>query len=76
MWQWVRKGVPLRLEIGPRDLEKDAVFAARRDRAPKDKQSVSRAEFVATIASTLQAIQDGCGYDKKGMGMTKIQKHL
>ncbi len=40
MWQWVRKGVPLRLEIGPRDIEKDSVFAARRDRAPKDKQSV------------------------------------
>ena len=40
VWHWVRKGVPLRLEIGPRDMEKDAVFAARRDRAPKDKQSV------------------------------------
>jgi prolyl-tRNA synthetase len=39
-------------------MEKDAVFAARRDRAPKDKQSVARAEFVATIAATLTAIQD------------------
>jgi prolyl-tRNA synthetase len=58
VWQWVRCGVPLRLEIGPRDLEKDAVFAARRDRAPKDKQSVARAEFVATVAATLQSIQD------------------
>jgi prolyl-tRNA synthetase len=59
VWQWVRKGVPVRLEIGPRDMEKDAVFAARRDRAPKDKQSVARSEFVATIAATLQSIQDG-----------------
>jgi prolyl-tRNA synthetase len=58
VWQWVRRGVPLRLEIGPRDMEKDAVFAARRDRAPKDKQSVARGEFVATIAATLQSIQD------------------
>ena len=49
----------MRLEIGPRDMEKDAVFAGRRDRAPKDKQSVARAEFVATIAATLQSIQDG-----------------
>ena len=40
VWQWVRKGVPMRLEIGPRDIEKDAVFVGRRDRAPKDKQSV------------------------------------
>jgi len=30
VWQWVRKGVPLRLEIGPRDMEKDSVFAGRR----------------------------------------------
>ena len=59
IWQWVRKGVPLRLEIGPRDIEKDSVFAGRRDRAPKDKQSVTRAELVATIQTTLQSIQDG-----------------
>ena len=59
IWGWVRKGVPLRLEIGPRDIEKDSVFAARRDRAPKDKQSVARSEFVATVGQTLQAIQEG-----------------
>jgi len=59
VWHWVRKGVPLRLEIGPRDMDKDAVFAARRDRAPKDKQSIARGEFVAQIAATLQSIQDG-----------------
>ena len=58
MWHWIKKGVPLRLEIGPRDMEKDALFVARRDRAPKDKQSVPRAEFVASIAATLQSIQD------------------
>jgi prolyl-tRNA synthetase len=59
VWQWVRKGVPLRLEIGPRDMDKDAVFVARRDRAPKDKQSIARTEFVATVGATLSAIQDG-----------------
>jgi prolyl-tRNA synthetase len=59
VWHWVRKGVPLRLEIGPRDLDKDAVFAGRRDRAAKDKQSVPRIELVATIAATLQSIHDG-----------------
>lgn len=59
VWQWVRKGVPLRLEIGPRDLDKDSVFAGRRDRAPKDKQGIPRVDLVATIAATLQSIQDG-----------------
>ncbi len=29
-WDWEIKGVPLRLEIGPRDIEKGTAFAARR----------------------------------------------
>jgi prolyl-tRNA synthetase len=58
VWHWIKKGVPLRVEIGPRDMEKDALFVGRRDRAPKDKQSVPRSEFVATVAATLQSIQD------------------
>jgi prolyl-tRNA synthetase len=59
VWHWIKKGVPIRLEIGPRDMEKDALFVGRRDKAPKDKQSVARSEFVASIAATLQSIQDG-----------------
>jgi prolyl-tRNA synthetase len=58
VWHWIKKGVPIRLEIGPRDIEKDALFVGRRDRAPKDKQTVPRAEFVANIVATLQSIQD------------------
>jgi prolyl-tRNA synthetase len=58
VWHWIKKGVPLRLEIGPRDIDKDALFVGRRDRAPKDKQTVPRAEFVASIVTALQSIQD------------------
>jgi prolyl-tRNA synthetase len=58
VWHWIKKGVPVRLEIGPRDIEKDALFVGRRDRAPKDKQTIPRTEFVATIVSILQSIQD------------------
>jgi prolyl-tRNA synthetase len=59
VWNWIKKGVPLRLEVGPRDIEKDAVFAGRRDRAPRDKQSIARAEIISSAAATLQSIQDG-----------------
>jgi prolyl-tRNA synthetase len=58
VWNWIKKGVPLRVEVGPRDMDKDALFVARRDRAPKDKQSIPRSEFVTGIAATLQSIQD------------------
>jgi len=56
MWQWVKKGVPLRVEVGPRDLENDAVFVARRDTG--EKRSMPRAEFLATVTGMLDAIQD------------------
>lgn len=56
MWQWVKRGAPLRVEVGPRDLENDAVFVARRDEP--GKQSVPRAQFAETVTDTLQAIQD------------------
>ncbi len=58
IWHWIKKGVPLRLEIGPRDIEKDALFVGRRDRSPKDKQSVSRTQFVSSVTTILQSIQD------------------
>src|SRR6185503_11767896 len=34
-------------------------FLARRDRSPKDKGSVPRAELVSTIGKLLQEMQDG-----------------
>jgi prolyl-tRNA synthetase len=58
VWSWIKKGVPVRVEIGPRDIDKDAVFFGRRDRAPKEKQSMPRQEFVSGIVGLLQSIQD------------------
>jgi len=57
-WQWIKKGVPIRLEVGPRDMQSDSVFMACRNLSPKEKQSVKRAEFVSTVADQLQSIQD------------------
>jgi prolyl-tRNA synthetase len=56
-WEWVRKGVPIRLEIGPRDIESDSVFCARRDKRPKDKQGIPRAEFLVNATQLLDEIQ-------------------
>jgi prolyl-tRNA synthetase len=58
VWEWVKKGAPIRLEIGPKDIEKGSVFMGRRDKKPKDKQSIARGEFVANVAAMLQDIQD------------------
>jgi prolyl-tRNA synthetase len=58
VWEWIKKGAPIRLEVGPKDIEKGSVFMGRRDKKPKDKQGVGRAEFVASVAQMLQEIQD------------------
>ena len=57
-WEWIKKGVPLRVEIGPRDLEKNSVEVSRRDQAVKAKESMPVEEFVARTPEILSSIQD------------------
>src|SRR5262245_17158332 len=57
VWQHIKRGVPIRLEIGPRDVAGDAVFMARRDKAISEKGAVPRAQFVADIVKTLTEMQ-------------------
>src|SRR5438046_1266723 len=57
-WEWIKKGVPLRVEIGPRDLEKNSVELSRRDQEVKAKESMPMEEFVARSPEILTSIQD------------------
>lgn len=56
-WQWIKKGAPIRLEIGPRDIENNSVFVGRRDREPKDKQSMPTTQFIDQVISILTEMQ-------------------
>jgi prolyl-tRNA synthetase len=56
-WEWIKKGVPIRIEIGPRDLEKNAVAVSRRDQPVKSKESMSIQEFAAEAPEMLMLIQ-------------------
>jgi prolyl-tRNA synthetase len=57
-WEWIKKGVPVRVEIGPRDLEKNSVAVSRRDRGVKEKEFVGMHEFIANAPQILRDIQD------------------
>jgi prolyl-tRNA synthetase len=57
-WEWIKKGVPMRVEIGPRDIENRSVVVTRRDRGPKEKEFISKEEFIREVAERLQDIQD------------------
>src|SRR6266511_3853925 len=55
--EWELRGVPLRLEIGPKDIEKSAVLIARRD--TREKQSVPMDGLAARIKELLDEVQRG-----------------
>ena len=55
-WQWVKKGVPITLEIGPRDLENQTVFMGRRDSGSK-REGISIEEFIKSASDILESIQ-------------------
>jgi prolyl-tRNA synthetase len=58
-WSWIKKGVPIRIEVGPRDIAADKLPLARRDKGHKDIQQVSREELLKTVLSILDEIQNG-----------------
>ncbi|MBI4448919.1 proline--tRNA ligase [Candidatus Woesearchaeota archaeon] len=53
---WELRGVPLRLECGPKDVEKDQVVLVRRDTG--EKSFVPKTSLSIAIPELLQAIQD------------------
>ncbi|MBR2405574.1 MAG: proline--tRNA ligase [Clostridia bacterium] len=55
--EYEMKGVPLRLEIGPRDIENDQCVLVRRDN--REKTIVKLSELEEKISELLQAVHDG-----------------
>ncbi len=53
--EWEMRGVPLRIEIGPKDLEKGAVTLVRRDTGAKEQ--VKEKEVVSRVQELLEEIQ-------------------
>ena len=55
-WDWVKKGVPLRVEIGPRDLEAHKVCLQRRDQPSNDKKFLEKEEFIRGVQGFLDEV--------------------
>jgi prolyl-tRNA synthetase len=56
-FHWERLGVPVVLELGPRDLAAGKVVVKRRDTGAKEP--VPQADIASAVASTLDAMQTG-----------------
>lgn len=56
-WSWVKKGVPLRIEVGPRDIEANQIPVSRRDKPFQESSFLSKEDLVAQIGNLLDEIQ-------------------
>jgi len=57
VWRYIKQGVPIRLEVGPRDVAANSVFMGRRDKGPREKGGIDRDTFIATLPEILGDIQ-------------------
>jgi prolyl-tRNA synthetase len=56
-WEWIKKGVPLRVEIGGREMDNAEISVTRRDLGKESKQTLAVNSFVEQAQDMLDAIQ-------------------
>ncbi|MCF8495658.1 MAG: proline--tRNA ligase, partial [Alphaproteobacteria bacterium] len=59
MWAMVKKGVPIRVEIGGREVQDGTLTHVRRDLGRDSKTTCTAAEFIQGAAAILDSIHDG-----------------
>lgn len=58
MWDAVKKGVPVRVEVGQREMEEGQVTFVRRDIGRESKKTVPLAQFTGEIGGVLDSVHD------------------
>lgn len=75
-WQWVKKGVPVRIEVGPRDVSEDKVVLYRRDKEPKEKSFMTLSEAKGSISNILNQIQANYQADARNLRETYTRSDI
>lgn len=57
-WQWIKKGIPIRIEVGPKDMALKQVVLYRRDKNAREKEIVSLDNLSTRIPLVLEEIQN------------------
>ena len=74
-YHWELRGVPLRLEVGPKDMQHESVFVARRDVPGRDgKKPIPLAELVDGVGALLADIHQAL-YDRQAAFVASRVKH-
>jgi prolyl-tRNA synthetase len=72
-WQWIKKGVPVRVELGLRDIEEGVVTVGRRDKGPKETQKLSLEALAKTLPALLTEIQEN--YYRQASELLRMHTH-
>jgi len=57
-WEWIKRGIPIRIELGPRDLAQGTVALSRRDQPVKEKAFKPVPDVLAELPEVLSSIQN------------------
>ncbi|MFN3827583.1 MAG: proline--tRNA ligase [Micavibrio sp.] len=57
MWSAIKKGIPVRVEIGQREMDEGKLTYVRRDLGKESKVTLSNDEFANTVQSVLDTMQ-------------------
>ena len=57
-WDWIKKGIPLRLEIGKREIDAGQFGLMRRDRPHKEKELLTKEAILERIPQVLEEIHE------------------
>ncbi|MGE4323055.1 MAG: proline--tRNA ligase [Sphingobium sp.] len=80
-WGWVKKGAPLVIEVGGRDVAGGAVSMLRRDRLYRedgklDSRIIARDDFVAQVPGLLEQVQQALFDDAQDRLSANIDKSI
>ncbi|MFZ2620729.1 MAG: proline--tRNA ligase [Alphaproteobacteria bacterium] len=56
-WEWVKKGIPLRVEVGAREVAEATVSLSARDKPANEKQTMPESQLVDDVVMLLDGIQ-------------------
>lgn len=75
-WEWIKKGVPLRIEVGPRDIEGQAMMVSRRDKPHKEKVKIGLDNIAVEAVTMLEAMQKNYFNQAKQYRDANIRKDI
>ncbi len=57
VWYWIKKGVPIRIEIGPKEIKENSLSVTKRTKAHREFFLQSKEELLTSIVFQLEEIQ-------------------